>query len=92
MKITKEIKEELTGLYVTILVKNKYNEKEGVNERFKMHAKRLDDLKVPFILQNMTALAGDTPKNWSRYNSEVINEVIEKYNKILERRKARKAS
>ena len=91
MKINNEIKQSLTALYVTILVKNKHNEPADARQRFKRHAEDLDKQGVPFALQNLTAAAGDNPSNWERYNSEVINEVIEKYNNIIEKRTIKRA-
>lgn len=87
MILNMETKRSLTALYVTVLVKNKYKQYEGVGERYKSHAEELDKLKIPWMLQNMTAGAADNPKNWERYNNSVIDEVIEKYNKIIENRR-----
>ena len=77
------------ALYTTILVKKKYGESyEDATKRYEMHAKNLDGLGVPFMIQNMTAAAAENPSNWERYNDNVIDEVIEKYKNIINKRSA----
>ena len=85
MKITTEAYKELQGLYVNQIVANKYdlNEQElqDIRENNAYFAERLDELKVPWKIQNAVANAGTNRENWGRYNKDVINEVLEKYNK-----------
>lgn len=83
--ITKEIYDELAGLYVNQVVANRYElneeELENVRENNAYSAERLDELEVPWRLQNAIAEAGAKRENWSRYLKDVIYEVIEKNNK-----------
>lgn len=81
--ITKEVYDELAGLYVNQVVANRYelNEQEraSVREQNAYFAERLDELEVPWTLQNAIAYAGTKRENWSRYLKDVIDEVIERY-------------
>lgn len=84
MKITKAIFRNLEGLYVNQLVASKYDldedERKNIRDKFKELADSLDELKVPWKIQNQVAYAGTKQKNWERYNQSVINEIINKYN------------
>lgn len=84
MEITIEVYKALEGLYVNQIVSNKYeleaHERKNVREKNAQSAERLDELKVSWTIQNQVAYAGTKSENWERYNRDVINEVIEKYN------------
>ena len=66
------------------IVSNKYKleeqERKNVREKNVQSAERLDELKVSWTIQNQVAYAGTKSENWERYNRDVINEIIEKYN------------
>ena len=51
-----------------------------MREKNVQSAERLDELKVSWTIQNQVAYAGTKSENWERYNRDVINEIIEKYN------------
>ena len=86
MTVTYDIYQELVGLYVNIMVANRFrhelNESELMNIREKnaQYAERLDALGVPWTLQNRVAYAATVPANWQRYNRDVMNEIIHRYN------------
>lgn len=86
--ITKEVYSELVGLYVNVMVFNRFtselNEEEltNIQEKNKQFADRLDELKVPWKIQNQVAYEAMKRENWSRYNKDVIYEVIDKHNKL----------
>ena len=83
--ITKEIYDELAGLYVNQVVANKFElneqELENIRENNAYFAERLDELEVPWTIQNQVASAASKPENWLRYLKDVVYEVIEKHNK-----------
>ena len=91
MKVTYDIYKELLGLYVNQMVSNRFrhelNEDERVNiiEKNAQFAERLDELKVPWRMQNAIAYAGTRRENWSKYNHDVVSEVIERCNGTLDR-------
>ena len=84
MIINKEIFGELVSLYVTILVRNKYDDPTNFAERCKMHAEILDKLQVPFRVQNLVAFAGEKKENWFNYNDIVIKDVLKDLGCILQ--------
>lgn len=84
MIINKEIFGELVSLYVTVLVRNKYDDPTNFAERCKMHAEILDKLQVPFRVQNLVACAGEKRHNWFNYNDIVIKEVLKDLGCILQ--------
>ena len=73
----------LHGLYVNNLVIHKYELTEkSLNDCILMnreYAKRLDQLDVPWVIQNQIAYAAENPENWSNYNDIVINRIVNKY-------------
>ena len=80
MKLTSDVYKELAGLYVNIMVANKYKLSEyelmNIREKNAQFAARLDALGVPWKIQNAIAAAGERRQNWGRYNRDVIREVI----------------
>jgi len=81
MKTRKLIEKELEGLYVNQVVNSKYKnltkeEKKMIREKNKQYAVSLDELKVPWRIQNKIAFEATKPKNWDRYNRDVIKEAI----------------
>ena len=84
MIINKEIFGELVSLYVTVLVRNKYDDSTNFTERCKMHAEILDKLQVPFKVQNLVAYAGEKRENWFNYNDIVIKNVLKDLGCILQ--------
>lgn len=84
MTMTNEIYLELAGLYANQFVANKYElneqELEDVREKNAYYAERLDELGVPWVIQNAVAYAGSQRENWSRYLKDVIYEIVDKYN------------
>lgn len=83
--ITKEMYDELAGLYINQVVANKFEldeqELESVRENNVYSAERLDELGVPWKIQNAVAFAGTKRENWSRYLKDVVYDTIEKHNK-----------
>lgn len=47
-----------------------------IREKNKQYAVSLDELKVPWRIQNKIAFEATKPKNWDRYNRDVIKEAI----------------
>lgn len=84
MIINKKIFGELESLYVTVLVRNKYDDPTNFTERCKMHAEILDKLQVPFKVQNLVAYAGEKRENWFNYNDIVIKNVLKDLGCILQ--------
>lgn len=75
------IERKLEGLYVNQVVSSKYNnltiqERKIIREKNKQYAISLDELGVPWKLQNKIAFEATKPKNWARYNRDVIKEAI----------------
>lgn len=64
--ITKEIVMKLEGLYVNQIVNNKYQltdyEQKNVAEKNKEYAVSLDNLSVPWKIQNKVAFEGTNPR------------------------------
>lgn len=73
----------LHGLYVNNLVIHKYELTEkSLNDcilKNRGYAERLDQLGVPWVIQNQIAYAAEDPDNWNNYNDIVINRIINKY-------------
>ena len=82
---TDEQMQELEGLYFKVMIANKYPKDEAVQRDFrksrKYIAERLDELKVPWAVQNLVAGAAERRENWSNYNKTVIRKVIADFNK-----------
>lgn len=47
-----------------------------IREKNKQYAVSLDELGIPWKLQNKIAFEATKPKNWGRYNRDVIKEAI----------------
>lgn len=85
MKMTNEVYLELAGLYINQVVANKYEldeqELENIRDNNAYYAERLDELEVPWAIQNSVAYAGSKRENWSRYMKDVIYEIVDKHNR-----------
>ena len=83
MTITREAFRELEGLYVNQMVSNRFelteDERDNVRKINEYMAERLDELNVPWVIQNAVAFAGTKRDNWRRYNRDVISEIIHQY-------------
>ena len=79
---TKRQYELLNALYSGMVVLHKYHipeyEKTDMRKKFAAYAKELDELEVPFAVQNSVAMAGEKSENWDRYNRTVLAEVFAK--------------
>lgn len=78
--INKEQYKELFALYTTLKVRHKYyNDNEIINEfpaRCKIHAEKLDELKVPFLVQNVIAGEGERNAFKDSYNDTAIKNAL----------------
>ena len=72
----------LHALYSGMVTLWKYREDEelrtDMHKKFSDYATTLDNLGVPWHIQNMVAAAGEKKENWDRYNRAVLNEVFGK--------------
>jgi hypothetical protein len=81
MKTVKLIERKLEGLYVNQVVNNKYknlsnDEKRMIREKNKQYAVSLDELEVPWKIQNKIAFEATKPENWEIYNKDVIRKAL----------------
>ena len=80
--MTSEQLKALNGLYTNNLVRHKYKhtltsaERKDIREKNKDYAQQLDLLNIPWSIQNAVAYASEQSKNWTRYNRDVISEII----------------
>lgn len=69
----------LNALYSGVVTIIRYpDDKElqaDMREKLKDYAISLDELHVPWAVQNAVAAAGEKRENWGRYNESVINEI-----------------
>ena len=83
--MTNEQLKALNGLYTNNLVRHKYkhaltgSELKDIREKNKDYAQQLDSLNIPWSIQNAVAYASEQSNNWIRYNKDVINEIINNY-------------